>query len=63
MSCDNVSVYYCKLTQFYDEKNKIDLKQKNGSFTTLIPPPLYDEGGKSRGVKVNTDFCNMTFPH
>ena len=63
MSCDNVSVNYSKLIQFYDERNKIDLKQKNDSFTTLIPPPLYDEGSKSRGVKVyvteiNADFCN-----
>ena len=63
MSCDNVSVNYSRLIQFYDERNKIDLKQKNDSFTTLIPPPLYDEGGKSRGVKVyiteiNADFCN-----
>ena len=62
MSCDNVSVNYSKLIQFYDERNKIDLKQKNDSFTTLIPPPLYDEGSKSRGVKVyiteiSADIC------
>ena len=37
--------------------------QKNDSFTTLIPPPLYDEGKKkSRNVRVyvteiNADFC------
>ena len=63
VSCDNVSVNYSRLIQFYDERNKVGLKQKNDLFTTFIPPPLYDEGGKSRGVKVyvteiNADFCN-----
>ena len=63
MSCENVSVNYSKLIQFYNERNEIDLMQKNDSFTTLIPPPLYDEGKKkSRNIKVyvteiNTDFC------
>ena len=28
MSCDNVSVNYSKLIQFYDEKNKIDFEAK-----------------------------------
>ena len=43
MSCDNVNVNYHKLSEFYGQRNAIDVKLKFNSYTTLIPPPLPDE--------------------
>ena len=43
MSCENISVSYSTLIQFYDERDEIHLVQKNDSFMILIPLLLYDE--------------------
>ena len=61
MSCDNVSVNYSKLVQFFNKRTNIDLLQKQESFTTLILLPLSKKDSK-RGIKVyvtemNADFC------
>ena len=61
MSCDNVSVNYSELVEFFNERTNIDVLQKQESFTTLIPPPLSKKDLK-RGIKVyvtemNANFC------
>ena len=43
MSCDDVNVNHHKLSEFYVQRNAIDVKLKFNSYTTLIPLLLLDE--------------------
>ena len=57
---DNVDVNYHKLSEFYGQRNAIDVKLKFNSYTTLIPLPLPDEI-KGTGVRVYVTELNADF--
>ena len=68
MSCDNVNVNYYKLSQFYEQRSKLDSKMKANAFNNLIPPPLSSVDRKMNRVglyvtEINADFfCNDATP-
>ena len=41
MCCNNVKVNYYKLSQFFEQRRKLDLKMKVNAFNTLIPDLYY----------------------